>query len=279
MKKHRKFWYDDLAKSFFNGHKNRKNELNLIQLLSGENMQIAVCDDEKVFLDLFSGYIKNCMATCEEYNNEVTIDAYSSGELLLEAYNQGQTYDIIFLDIRMDGLNGFDTAKMIRELDSRTMIVFITSLSDYIFNSFEYRPFWFLIKPVSEEKFRYVFFKALTELKHIRTREFSFFTREHGLLSLEISKICYLESVLRRIIIQTTMEQYTYYANISSEEEKLIKYDFVRIHKGYLVNMAYIQRINKNNVVLKNSVVLPLSEHRYKAVFDSFTSYLARCSV
>jgi DNA-binding LytR/AlgR family response regulator len=89
----------------------------------------------------------------------------------------------------------------------------------------------------------------------------------------------YIESFLRRIIIYTNSEQYTNYASITAEEEKLKKYDFIRIHKGYLVNMSYIQRINKYNVILKNNVTLPLSEHRFKTVFDSFTSYLARCSI
>jgi DNA-binding LytR/AlgR family response regulator len=86
-----------------------------------------------------------------------------------------------------------------------------------------------------------------------------------------------MESVLRKIVINTPTRQCTFYGGLTAEEEKLSKYDFIRIHKGYLVNMAHIQRINKTNVVLKNGQVLPLSEHRFKTVFDSFTSYLARC--
>jgi DNA-binding LytR/AlgR family response regulator len=238
-------------------------------------MQIAVCDDEKACQEMLSGYIQNCINACDDNIIDFNLDTYSSGEQLLESCSHGSCYDIIFLDIKMKELNGFDTAKSLREIDNKTIIIFVTSISDYIFNSFEYRPFWYLIKPLDEQKFRHVFFKAMAEIKNING-EYSFFSREDGLVSMEINKILYLESFLRKIIVQTSKKQCSYYGTITDEESKLSKYNFIRIHKGYLVNMAHIQRINKTNVVLKNGEVLPLSEHRFKAVFDGFTSYLAR---
>ncbi|MCX7771757.1 MAG: LytTR family DNA-binding domain-containing protein [Clostridia bacterium] len=242
-------------------------------------MHIAVCDDEKVYTDLVLKFIRNCIADYEDEISEIDMETFSSGEQLVEACSQGKKFDLIFLDIKMTGMNGFEAARFIRGYDDKTIIIFITSLVDYVFGSFEFKPFWYLIKPVTEEKFKHVFLKALGEIKNDRNRKYSFFTRENGLENIEINKIMYLESLLRRIIIYTSTNQFTYYASITAEEEKLKKYDFIRIHKSYLVNMLYIQRINKNNVVLKNGVVLPLSEHRFKLVFDSFTSYLARCSI
>lgn len=274
MKDNQMFWYDDHIQI-----KNDSISLDSIRDKSGDCMIIAVCDDDKVYVDLLSGYIKNCVATLDESNGEILIETFYSGEQLLEAYNQGKHFDLLFLDIKMKAMSGFETAKVIRESDNKAIIVFVTSLSDYIFNSFEFKPFWFLIKPVTEEKFRYVLLKALTEVKGNKTGEYSFFSREIGLVSLAPSRILYLESILRRVNIHTSNQQYSCYASLTAEEQKLKKYDFVRIHKGFLVNMAQIQRINKTNVVLKNGVVLPLSEHRYKTVYDSFTSYLARCSI
>lgn len=276
LKKYIQFCYDNSGNSFYQIAK-YQNDLFVFNL--GEIMQIAFCDDEKVCLDLLVGYAKKYLSSYERNIGRIVIDRFASGEELLNAYQQGKRYDLIYLDIRMEKINGFETAKEIRTLDNKAMIIFVTSLGDYILNCFEYRPFWFIIKPVSEEKFNHVFSRALMEITNIRTRKYSFFTKEYGNLCLDIDKIMYLESILRKINIYATMEQYTYYANISEEEEKLKNYDFVRIHKGYLVNMAYIRRINKNNVVLKNSIVLPLSERRHKYVFDSFTSYLARCSI
>lgn len=239
-------------------------------------MHIAICDDEKSYHKIFLGYVKNYLALHENNCENVVIDCYSCGEQLIEAYETGKLYDLVYLDIKMKKVSGFDAAKIIRDYDTKALIIFITSLKDYIFNSFEYQPFWFLIKPVYEEKFNHVFKQAIAQINDKKNRRYSFYTRDRGLISLEINKIIYLESILRKITLYTSNQQYTYYANLKEEEDKLTDFNFIRIHKGYLVNMEYIQRINKSNIVLKNSMILPLSEHRLKAVFDSFTSFLVR---
>jgi DNA-binding LytR/AlgR family response regulator len=279
LKENNELWYDNIRERYNFPFNHTCCNLDNNRIVTGDVMHIAICDDEKSYLELFLNYIKNYLALQENNCEGMVIDCYTSGEELIESYEAGKTYDLIYLDIKMKNISGFDAAKTIRSYDTKALIIFITSLKDYIFNSFEYRPFWFLIKPVSEDRFRHVFKKAAAQIYDFKNSRYSFYTRDHGLMSIEINKIMYLESILRKIILYTKNQQYTYYANLKEEEEKLTKYNFTRIHKGYLVNMEYIQRINKSNIVLKNNVVLPLSEHRLKAVFDSFTSYLARCSV
>ena len=276
MKECNDFWYDNLVEkhNFLFNTKSANDTLNSVGA-----MYIAICDDDKNYLNLFLSYTKNYLALLENSCAGVVLDCYTCGEQLVEAYRAGKSYDLIYLDIKMKKVSGFDAAKIIREYDSKALIIFITSLRDYIFNSFEYQPFWFLIKPVYEEKFGYVLRQAIAQINEKKNKRYSFYTRENGLMSIEINRIMYLESVLRKVVLHTSNQQFTYYANLKEEEEKLTKYNFTRIHKGYLVNMEYIQRINKSNIVLKNNVVLPLSEHRLKEVFDRFTSYLARCSV
>ncbi|NLE24546.1 MAG: response regulator [Clostridiaceae bacterium] len=273
MKECYDFWYDNLVE------KHNLLDTNSDKKILGSvgAMHIAVCDDDKIYLDLFLNYIKDYLAMLENSCDGVVLDCYTTGEELVEAYKTGKAYDLIYLDIKMKKISGFDAAKIIRNYDSKALIIFITSLKDYIFNSFEYQPFWFLIKPVYREKFGHVLKQAIAKINEIKNKRYSFYTRDHGLMSLEIDRIMYLESILRKIILYTSNHQFTYYANLKEEEAKLTKYNFIRIHKGYLVNMEYIQRINKSNIVLKNNMVLPLSEHRLKVVFDSFTSFLARC--
>ncbi|NLO92797.1 MAG: response regulator transcription factor [Clostridiaceae bacterium] len=239
-------------------------------------MQIAVCDDEKVYLDLYLNQIKRLIAM-QDKNYEVIIDCYSSGEELITAYDAGKEYDIIILDIKMKDLSGFDVAKIIRQYNDDTLIIFITSLKDYIYNSFEYQPFWFLIKPVTNERFKHVIMKAVAYIIGTKGKNHSFYTRDAGIISLEINKIMYLESCLRKINIYTNTQSFSYYATLKEEEQKLKNHNFVRSHKAYLVNMAYIKRINKGSIILKNNKSIPLSERRRKAVFDSFTSFLERC--
>lgn len=242
-------------------------------------MRIGICDDEKVFIDLLTKYCKNCATYVEENYGQVAIESFYSGEELLENYNPDKRFDILFLDLKMKQLNGFETARQIRAFDNKVIIIFITSLAQYVMKSFEYKPFWYLIKPVSEDNFRNIFIKALSEFASVNYREYAFRTREEGVERINIGNIIYLESISRQIRLHTTYEDFFFYAGISREEEKLSKFNFIRIHKSYLVNAQYIQRINKTSLTLKDGDTLAISERRYKAVFDFFTDYLARSSL
>lgn len=242
-------------------------------------MRIGICDDEKAFIDLLVKYCRNCTTYIEDNYGQTAVESFSSGEELLDAYHQSKRFDILFLDLRMKRLNGFETAKQIRVFDNKVIIIFITSMAQYVIKSFEYRPFWYLIKPVSEENFRSVFFKALSEYASVNYHEYAFKTKEGGMEKINIGNIIYLESITRQIKLHTTDEDYFFYAGISKEEEKLSQFDFIRIHKSYLVNTQYIQRINRASLTLNDGETLPIGERRLKVVFDFFTDYLARSSL
>lgn len=242
-------------------------------------MRIGICDDEKVFVGVIEKYLKDCMANLEEHYAQVTVECFSSGEELLAAYQESKRYDLLFLDLKMKKLNGFETAGHIRLLDNKVIIIFITSLTEYVMQSFEYRPFWYLIKPVKEEKFHNVFFKALSEYASVNHNEYAFKTREEGIERINISRILYLESISRQIRLHSLDGDYDFYASINKEEIKLLRQGFVRIHKSFLVNLFFFQRVNKSNLVLKNGETLPISERRYKDVYNAYTDYLARSSL
>jgi DNA-binding LytR/AlgR family response regulator len=242
-------------------------------------MRIGICDDERVFLDLLTKYCRKCATYLEGNHDAITVETFCSGEELLEAYSKNDRFDILYLDLKMKRINGFETARQVRNYDSRVIIIFITSLSQYVMKSFEYKPFWYLVKPVSEEKFRSVFIKAISEYSSVNFHEYTFKTREEGIERININDIIYLESISRQIRLHTSNEDYYFYAGINREEEKLKRFDFIRIHKSYLVNVQHIRRINKTNVTLKNGHSLPISERRHKAVLDFYTDYLARSSL
>lgn len=237
-------------------------------------MNIAICDDEKFYLSHCQSIIENLFAK-QEICFEYLIDCYTSGEQLIHACSFGKQYDLVYLDIKMQKLCGFDTAKGLRKLDEKALIIFLTSFQNYVFNSFEYQPFWFLNKPISEEKFNHVFKCAAQKILGDKNVMHSFYSRESGQVCLEINKIIYLESSLRKIIIHTSNDRYSYYGTLKEEMEKFKKHNFTRSHNAFLVNMSYINRIEKTEIVLKDSNRIPISEHKYKSVIDSFTRFVA----
>lgn len=108
-------------------------------------MKLAICDDEIVFrkqlIESIDKYYKN-------YSN-LDIYEFSSGEELLESYDSGAVYDIVFLDIEMKDINGLDTAKIIRKYRRNEIIVFLTSHTKYAIDGYEVNALRFLEKPIN----------------------------------------------------------------------------------------------------------------------------------
>jgi two-component system response regulator LytT len=248
-------------------------------VMGGRVMQIAVCDDEKVFMDQMMKYLDKHIPLLEETYGQIAVETFSSGEALLCAYQENKRYDILFLDLRMDKINGFEAARQIRLMDNRVIIIFITSLMEYVFKSFEYKPFWYMTKPITESGYISVLKKALAEHHSVITNEYAFKTREDGLERVNITNIIYLESLSRQIKLHTIDGDYFFYGSINKEEAKLTPFGFVRIHKSFLVNTLFIQRVGRTSLYLKNGEALPISERRYKTVFDVYTDFLARSSI
>ncbi|HOP73293.1 LytR/AlgR family response regulator transcription factor [Thermoclostridium caenicola] len=241
-------------------------------------MRIGFCDDDKAFLELLASYCKESLPYID-YDGQVDVECLSSGEEILESYRRNKPYDILFLDLKMKPINGFETARQIRMFDNQVIIIFVTSLTDYVLKSFEYKPFWYLIKPVTQKNFKNVFMKAVAERLSANRAEYLFRTKAEGVMKLNVGSIIYLESQSRRIRLHTVDSDYYFYSGMNEEEEKLSRYDFIRVHKSYLVNPQYIKQINRTWLVLKDGERLPVSERRYKAVFDFFTDYMARSSL
>lgn len=117
-----------------------------------DKIKIAICDDDVKYINILEKYIYKAS------ENNVECNAYQSGENLLNAYkNNAKRYDVVFLDMEMKEIGGIETANLIRELDEHVIIVFVTSHTKYMQESFKCLPFRFLVKPVGYDEFKEVF--------------------------------------------------------------------------------------------------------------------------
>ena len=106
-------------------------------------MKIAICDDEKKASEALLEILRECPESVEK------TDVYFSGEELLRAKEQ---YDLLFLDIDMEGIDGIETARKIRLKDKKVKIVYVTAYSEYAGKAFSVHAFGYLLKPVKKEK-------------------------------------------------------------------------------------------------------------------------------
>ncbi len=105
-------------------------------------VRVAVCDDNKVFLEMLVRMVKEKL---EEYNVANRITDYMSGTVFLE-HHKKDPFDIVFLDIIMPDMDGFEVAKEIRKISAKTYIIFVTTERSLVYDVFDFEAFDFVPK-------------------------------------------------------------------------------------------------------------------------------------
>ena len=230
-------------------------------------MTIAICDDEKPICEQVEKLVKKQMPDC---NTEL----FASGEALLKETN---VFDIIFLDIQMDDINGIQAARMLRNKKEEALLIFITGLKEYVFEAFDVSAFHYLLKPIEEKKFAEVFAKAVSEAEKKRgLTEEPFFMKSNGkTIILSRNHILYVESQNRMVNFHTTNECLELYSDMRDLEQQLGR-NFYRCHRGYIVNMGHIAEYEKDRISLTNGETIGLSRRKYKEFVKVYMDYLKK---
>jgi DNA-binding LytR/AlgR family response regulator len=232
-------------------------------------MNIAICDDEKNSRDTVSEYLQPFAAS----GDGLAIAQFESGEALLADYKSGAAFHLIFLDVEMNDLSGVETARRIREMDKNVMFVFITAHPKYVPDAFIVGAFQFLTKPLQRDFFVREFERALqTYHKTIHSYKIAY---KGQTIILKVGDILYIETYGRLLRACTQASEYEFAGSISVEEKKLLDYDFIRCHKGYLINMKHIASVNKSDFVLTNGTVIPISKHMKNEVLNRFNRFVS----
>lgn len=233
-------------------------------------MNIAVCDDEKQIRKQIQKMVQERIPGC-------AVKTYGRGEDLL---GDRFSYDILFLDIQMEGLSGIETAREIRRRNSDVILIFITAIREYVFEAFDVSAFHYLLKPVSEEQFGSVIDRAAREVEKRRethTQKIFIQTRNRN-VALQVKEICYIESQRRKVEIHTTKEIIEFYATMNELEEQLGE-GFYRCHRSYLVNMAYIFEYGTDYIRICNGDTIYMAKDKYHHFVKAYMHYLRKGGV
>ena len=230
-------------------------------------MRFAVCDDEA---ELRRDISDRIAALCPG----ASVTEFSSGgELLAGAGN----YDVIFLDIGMDGPDGMQTAKRLRQDGCRAAIIFVTAFEDRVFDAFDVGAFHYLVKPVSVEKFAEVLQKAIdsrTQPPAAATNDRYIAVKSGGVSTkLALSEIIYAEVYDRIVILHTTSGKVEYRGKLS-EFEKCTDETFFRTHRSYLINLRYLESYTSSQVKLDSGDTVILAKQRYSELVKAYMRFL-----
>ncbi|MCI8929008.1 MAG: response regulator transcription factor [Lachnospiraceae bacterium] len=228
------------------------------------NYKIAICDDSTAD----QNYIKD-MTRCwaAEGRYVLHIDTFVSAESFLFHYAEHKDYDILLLDIEMEGMDGISLAKKLRQENDQVQIVFVTGFPDFMAQGYEVSALHYLLKPLEEETLCRVLDRAAANLK--KADRSVIFTVDGEALRLDVREIMSAEALAHFCRINTLRGQFEVRQNFSELAEKLGE-GFIRTHRSYLVQVACIRRISKTEVILDNWEKVPLSRSNYHAVNQAF---------
>ena len=221
--------------------------------------RIAICDDENADIVYVETLVRKWAA---KQNLSVRTESFASAESFLFAYEDQKDFDILLLDIEMDGMDGVTMAKRIREQNESVQIVFITGYSDYISEGYEVAALHYLMKPVREEKLFSVLDRAVQKVQ--RNERMLYLDVSGEMVRIPLYEIRYLE-VLRNYVTVHAKQDYTVKKTLG-EMEKELDERFFKAGRSYLINLKLVRRVTKTEVHLADGTVIPLPRGQYEAI-------------
>ena len=229
-------------------------------------MRIAICDDSTTDITK----IKQLICHMADYSFD--FDVYISSLELIRCLHSGLRYDLYLLDIEMPEKSGISLARKIRELDTKALLVFLTSYTKYMKDVFEVVTFDYIMKPLSDEKLSAVIDKAFSYL-NMTNQSFSFSYRKNR-YSLKFDEILYLEKRGRQAIIHTMDRCYQTNMNISELWEQLDDKMFAAIHGSFIINLKHIKTMVNGIVSLTDGTELVVTRGYRKSLSKKHLTFV-----
>lgn len=229
-------------------------------------MRIAICDNE------VSGR-ERIRTLLEKEFSQALRSEFDSGMKLLEAVEKGYQPDIVLLDIAMDGMDGMETAKRLKEL-SDVILIFVTGVKEQVFEAFDVGAFHYLMKPVDEAKLKDVLARAVQEAdKRQNTPRFLLVKAAGDHRKVPVEDILYVENVGRKVILHTKQENIEYYERMNHLEEVLGD-GFYRCHRGYLVALSAVSGYNNTSITVNQKDKIYLAKQKYSEFVKIYSRFL-----
>jgi len=236
-----------------------------------------IVDDEKLARDLVREYLL-------QYPELELLGECAKGTEAVEKINSLKP-DLIFLDVQMPGMNGFD---VLEEIEHEPYVVFITAYDQHAIKAFEKNAVDYLLKPLDEERFRTAINRAIKRqgleqsnmeelmesLRPERKAAYDshlFVQKSEKLFNLLVEDILFLEASGDYTVITTKNDQYVSSSGIGRLEELLSPDTFFRVHRSTIINIHHLKEIEKHFnggmiVKMQNGKTFPVSRTYAKMI-------------
>lgn len=231
----------------------------------GKHLRIAICDDEKKSW-------QQLITALHGWDPAHRPECFSDGASLLQAAQEKEYFDIVFLDIYMPGENGVDIAGELQRLSPKTGIVFVTTSREHAVDAFSLHALHYLVKPVTTEGVAEAF-RRLTQLKS-RQRPAITLTAGRDSHTVYLDEIYYVQSVNHAAeVFLTRGRQIKVWTPLNELKSKLGEH-FLKINRGTVVNMEQIEQMGIDFCMLRDGTVLGFSRRERRSVRAAYDDYL-----
>lgn len=224
-------------------------------------MVIGVCDDSKE-------YLARELALCRsKLSGEHTFYQFHEGK---DIFEKQEKIDLLILDIEMPDMNGIELKEKLRLISDKTLIIFVTSHKEYIFEAFDINVLGFVVKENMEKQLPALLDKAVGIIEGyilfegtIDSRDILYIKAEHNYGKVKLKNG-------EQIMVRGSMKKF---------EEELVPYEFLRIHREYLLNIRWIEKIwYTTNKVQISGEMLPLAFREKSKVKRVYQEYCKKCA-
>jgi len=242
------------------------------------NTTCLIIDDEKLARELLREFLT-------AFPQIEILGECSKGTEAIEKIDQLKP-DLIFLDVQMPGMNGFD---VLDEIVHEPYVIFTTAYDQYAIKAFEKNAVDYLLKPLDQERFKLAVERAMLRKKteagniedllssmHVSTPRSSydshiFVQKSEKLFNLPIEEIMYLEASGDYTVISTKNDQFVSSSGIGKLEEIMNPDKFIRVHRSTIINLSFLKEIERHFnggmiVKMQNGKTFPVSRTYAKLI-------------
>lgn len=230
-------------------------------------IRIAVVDDDEKHIDLINSYLSKFS---EEHDKKFKVENFKDGDEITQNYKP--VFDIIFLDVQMNFMDGMTTAEYIRQYDENVILIFITNMAQYAIRGYTVNALSYLLKPVPYFAFSQELMRSIERLQS-QNKSFMLIKNKEGVVKLDIDRILFIETYQHRLIVHTDEDEYSFIGTMKDVESELSDKHFYRCNNGYLVNLAKVTGV-KDNIAFIGDHELQISRPRKKDFLNALTNYV-----
>lgn len=218
-------------------------------------MLIYLCEDSVMDLLMLKHHLH---AFSEEQALRFQVLSFSDGDELLAAYSQAAERPVlIFLDIYMDGKNGMDTARQLRDMGYTGGIIFTTASTEHAMGSYEVNALYYLQKPYDHLHFKHAMERCGNLFKKA-DKIFTFYSRKKE-LTVPYSDILFFETGRHTVLLHTTYETISFSASLTQITNTFCQTDFfLPIGKSYLINLYHVSGQSDHDLIMSDGSIVQI---------------------